>query len=57
MSIKVSVCIPIYGVERFIERCACSLFEQTMREDIEFIFVDDRSPDNSVEILEKTLSL
>jgi len=56
MSIKVSVCIPIYGVERFIERCACSLFEQTMREDIEFIFVDDRSPDNSVELLEKTLS-
>ena len=54
--VKVSVCVPVYGVEQFIERCACSLFEQTMRDDIEFIFVDDRSPDNSIEILEKTLS-
>ena len=27
---KVSVCIPVYGVEKYIERCARSLFEQTM---------------------------
>ena len=53
--VKVSVCIPVYGVEQFIERCACSLFEQTMRDGIEFIFVDDCSPDNSVQRLEEIL--
>ena len=52
---KVSVIIPVYGVEPFIERCARSLFEQTL-EDMEFIFVDDCSPDRSVEILNKVVS-
>ena len=47
---KVSVIIPVYGVEKFIERCARSLFEQTL-EDIEFIFVDDCTPDRSMDIL------
>ena len=37
---KVSIIIPIYGVELFIERCAISLFEQTL-DDIEYIFVDN----------------
>ena len=53
---KVSVCIPVYGVEKYIERCARSLFEQTMKDDIEFIFVDDCTPDKSIEILKKVLS-
>ena len=47
---KVSVVIPVYGVEKYIERCARSLFEQTMQEGIEFIFIDDCSPDRSIEI-------
>lgn len=47
---KVSVIVPIYGVEKFIERCARTLFEQTYI-DIEYVFVDDCSPDNSVNIL------
>ena len=51
--IKVSVCVPVYGVEKYIERCARSLFEQTMKEGIEFIFVDDCTPDRSMEILER----
>lgn len=46
---KVSVLIPVYKVEAYIERCARSLFEQTL-EDMEFIFVDDASPDGSVRI-------
>ena len=50
----VSVIIPGYKVERYIERCARSLFSQTL-EDIEYIFVNDCSPDRSVEILEKVL--
>lgn len=49
---KVSVIIPVYGVEKYIERCARSLFEQTLN-DIEYIFVDDCSPDKSIEILER----
>ena len=49
---KVSVVIPVYGVEKYIERCARSLFEQTLT-DIEYIFVDDCSPDNSIEILKR----
>lgn len=51
---KVSVIIPVYGAERYIERCARSLFEQTL-DDIEYIFVDDCTPDKSMEVLEKTL--
>lgn len=50
---KVSVLIPIYGVEEYIEQCATSLFEQTYR-DLEFIFVDDCSPDRSCELLKET---
>ncbi|WP_313095221.1 glycosyltransferase family 2 protein [Empedobacter sp.] len=51
---KVSILVPVYGVEKFIERCAISLFEQTFA-DIEFIFVNDCTPDNSIEILGKTI--
>ena len=51
---KVTMIIPVYGVEKYIERCARSLFEQTL-DDMEFIFVDDCSPDRSIEILESVL--
>ncbi len=47
---KVSVVIPVYGVETFIEQCTVSLFEQTLC-DMEFIFVDDCTPDRSIEIV------
>lgn len=52
--IKVSVIVPVYNVERFIERCVKSLFEQTLKE-IEYIFFDDCGSDKSVEILEKLI--
>ncbi|WP_291051432.1 MULTISPECIES: glycosyltransferase [unclassified Empedobacter] len=51
---KVSILVPIYGVEKFIERCAISLFDQTFQ-DIEYIFVNDCTPDNSIDILINTL--
>lgn len=47
---KISVIVPIYNVEKYIERCVCSLFEQTL-DDIEYIFVDDCSADKSVDML------
>ena len=48
----VSILVPVYGVEKYIEKCAVSLFEQTCN-DIEYVFVDDCSPDNSIGILEE----
>ena len=54
MEYKVSVIIPVYKVEKFVERCVRSLMEQTM-DGIEYIFVDDASPDDSILILHKVL--
>jgi len=51
---KISVIVPVYGVEKYIERCAISLFEQTL-DDIEYIFVNDCTPDCSIEILKDVL--
>ena len=51
---KVSVLVPVYGVERYIERCARSLFEQSYP-NLEFVFVDDCSPDRSMAILSRVL--
>ena len=46
----VSVIIPFYNVEKYIGRCARSLFDQTLAE-MEFIFVDDCGSDGSAELL------
>lgn len=51
---KVSVIVPIYGVELYIERCATSLFNQTL-DDIEYIFVDDCTKDASISILKSVI--
>jgi len=50
----VSICVPIYGVEKYIERCAVSLFEQTYQ-NIEYIFVNDCTKDNSIDVLRQTI--
>lgn len=54
--INISVIIPVYGVRDFVARCARSLMEQTLRDGVEFIFVDDCSTDGSAEVLQQTLS-
>ena len=54
MSNRVSIIIPIFKVRNFIERCVCSLFDQTL-EDVEYIFVDDATPDDSIEILKSCI--
>lgn len=51
---KVSVLVPVYNVSAYIERCARSLFEQTF-DDIEYIFVNDATPDDSMERLEAVI--
>ena len=55
MEYKVSVIIPVYKVEKFIGRCVKSLMEQTLR-DVEYIFVDDASPDGSIAVLRNVLA-
>lgn len=54
MNPLVSVIVPIYKVEKYIERCARSLLEQTL-EDLEFIFVNDSTPDGSIEVLKRVI--
>lgn len=52
----VSIIVPIYNVSKYIEDCATSLFKQTYS-NIEYIFVDDCSPDDSIHKLEKLLEV
>lgn len=46
---KISIIIPVYNVEKYLERCIYSILNQTMH-DIEIILVDDGSPDNCPEM-------
>lgn len=52
---RVSVIVPIYGVERYISRCVESLMRQTLA-DVEYIFVNDCTKDKSMSILAAILN-
>lgn len=52
MDIKVSVIIPVYNGENFLEQCLDTVCNQTLKE-IEIICVDDGSTDSSWEILKR----
>jgi glycosyltransferase involved in cell wall biosynthesis len=54
MTPAVSILVPVYNVSNFIERCAHSLFQQTF-DDIEYVFVNDCTPDDSIEKLQKVI--
>ena len=54
-SILVSIAVPIFGVEKYIERCAISLFEQTYQ-NIEYVFVNDCTKDNSIHLLNSIIN-
>lgn len=49
---KVSVIIPVYNVEQYLEECLDSVMQQTYQ-DIEIICIDDCSTDHSIDILHK----
>ncbi len=54
MAYKVSIIVPIYKAEEYINQCTISLFEQDFAS-IEYIFIDDCSPDNSIQQLEDVI--
>ena len=49
---KISVIIPIYNVENYIEECLDSVINQTLK-DIEIILINDGSPDNCPRICDE----
>ncbi len=49
---KISIIVPVYNVEEYIDRCLASLVNQSL-EDVEIIIVNDGSPDNSQSIIDK----
>jgi glycosyltransferase involved in cell wall biosynthesis len=52
---EVSILVPVYNVSNSIERCARSLFRQTF-EDIEYVFVNDATPDDSMKKLRAVIT-
>lgn len=51
---KVSILVPVYNVEKYFARCLETLFSQTYS-DIEYVFVNDCTPDKSMYVLQETL--
>ena len=49
---KVSVILPTYNVAKYISKCIESLLAQTLK-DVEFIFINDASTDNTLDILKQ----
>ncbi|MEK9571543.1 MAG: glycosyltransferase, partial [Paracoccaceae bacterium] len=52
MAPKISVVIPVYCVEQYVEKCLETVQKQTLK-DIEIITVNDCSPDNSQDIIDR----
>lgn len=52
---KVSIILPVYGVEKYIADCVTSIIKQTFK-DFELVVVDDGSKDKSIEILQDLLN-
>lgn len=53
---RISVLIPVYGVEKYIRKCLISLFSNTIASDCEFIIVNDCTKDNSMKIIEDIIT-
>jgi len=53
-ALRVTIAVPIYNIEKYIEVCLHSIFGQTYN-NIEYVFVDDCTPDHSVQVVQKVL--
>lgn len=53
---NISVIVPVYNVEPYIERCLRSIMKQTFTKEVECILVNDCTPDNSIKIAEKLIN-
>ncbi len=52
----ISVIVPVYNVERYVERCLRSLFTQTKTEGVEFVLINDCTPDGSMAIVQRVVA-
>lgn len=52
MDSLISIIVPVYNTENYLEKCLYSLVNQTYK-NIEIIIIDDESPDNSMNIIQK----
>ena len=50
---KVTVIVPVYNTGKYVEKCLDSLINQTVKNELEIIIVNDGSTDNSEEIIKK----
>ena len=48
---KLSIIVPIYGVEKYLEECLDSIINQTFK-DLEIILIDDGGKDNCPQIID-----
>lgn len=50
---KVTIGMPVYGVEKYIRKCMLSVLNQTFKEEIEILTIDDLGPDKSIDIIKE----
>ena len=55
MNYKVTLAMPVYNVEKYVERALLSALNQTF-DSIEFLIVDDKGTDRSMEIVSEIVS-
>lgn len=53
---KVTIGMPVYGVEKYIRKCLHSVLNQTFQEEMEILVVDDLGPDRSIDIVKEMQS-
>ncbi len=54
--VDISVIVPIYGVEKYVEKALRSLFNQTKSDGVEFILVNDCTKDRSMDIAREVIA-
>ncbi len=50
---KISVIVPVYNVQEYLRECLDSLINQTIKDDLEVIVVNDGSTDNSQKVIDE----